>query len=106
MFDNYDKDVLQHYMRETLNENEASQHALIPSFRNKGSFDKAICSSVGQYASKKSSNLSKQIDINKKASYYERMTSIDLKRAMDAFATIIPTICSVIVPVLEVTYEI
>jgi hypothetical protein len=75
------------------------------SFGNKGSFDKAVTSSVGQYASKKSSTLSKQIHINKEASYYERMTSIELKRAVDAFATVIPTIRSVIAPVLEVTYE-
>jgi hypothetical protein len=75
------------------------------SFGNKGSFEKAVSSSVGQYTCKKSSSLTKQLQINNEATYYERVTSLEIKRAVDSFATVIPTIRSVISPVIEVAFD-
>ena len=75
------------------------------SFGNKGSFAKALSSSVGQYATKKTSTLAKQLIINNEASYYERMTSNEITRSVNNFATVIPTIRSVISPVIETTFE-
>lgn len=75
------------------------------SFGNKGSFDKAIISSVGQYTTKKSTTLVKQLQINKEAHTYERLTANEITRSVNDFSTIIPTIRAVIAPILETTYD-
>ena len=75
------------------------------SFGNKGSFDKVVTSSVGQYTTKKKNTLAKQIPINIDATAYERMTAHEISRSVNDLSTIVPNIRSVISPVLEATYD-
>ena len=75
------------------------------SFGNKGSFDKVVTSSVGQYTTKKKTTVAKQIPLNIDATYYERSISEEINRSVNDLSTLIPTIRSVISPVLETCYD-
>jgi hypothetical protein len=76
------------------------------SFGNKGSFDKATTSSVGQYSIKKKNTLSKQLPVNIDAAYYEASTSKEISRSVTDLSTIFQNIRSVISPVLETLHNI
>ena len=75
------------------------------SFGNKGSFDKVVSSSVGQYVSKKSTSFDKQININKEATLYEQYTADEISRSVKDIKTFLPNIKSIISPVLDTCFE-
>ena len=75
------------------------------SFGNKGSFAKAISSSVGQYTSTKSKSIKKEVIINAEASLFEKLTANEITRSVNNLRTVLPNIRSLIAPVLETSYE-
>ena len=71
------------------------------SFGNKGSFDKVVTSSVGQYSTKKNRNVIKQDQIEKNAHDFERYTANEIERVIKDLTRVLPFIKKVISPVLE-----
>ena len=76
------------------------------SFGNKGSFDKATTSSVGQYTCKKKDNLLKQCIVNKDATKFEQCCANEISRSVTDLSTFLPNIRSILAPVLEVAFSI
>jgi hypothetical protein len=75
------------------------------SFGNKGSYDKATFSSVGQYCTKKKSKLSDQITVNQQATMYEQYCADEISRSVNALSSYLPNIRSIVAPVLQVAFE-
>ena len=76
------------------------------SFGNKGSFDKATLSSVGQYSSKKSKIERTQLCIERESEHYERMVSEEINVCMEAISKVVPKVRSVINPIVETAFKI
>ena len=75
------------------------------SFGNKGSFDKAVSTSIGQYTCKKKESVSKQLVVNKEATLYEQWCADELGRSVKDLSTIIPNIASILSPVVQVAFD-
>lgn len=71
------------------------------SFRNKGSFDKATLSSVGQYSSKRKDSLSKQCIVNDQALYFEKLCADEINRSVSDLTTFLPNMRTILSPVIE-----
>jgi hypothetical protein len=75
------------------------------SFGNKGSFDKATSSSVGQYVTKKSASIKSQCIIIQEAATYEQYVANEISRAINDLNSFIPKIKSIISPVIDTCFE-
>ena len=75
------------------------------SFGNKGSFDKCISSSVGQYATKRNNSTEKQFEIIKLADSYEKKVHNEISRAVMDMNSVLPKIRSIISPIIESAFE-
>ena len=76
------------------------------SFGNKGSFDKSVTSSVGQYTSKKNNKFPKQIIINTEAANYEQCCADELERSVKDISSFLPNTQSILAPVLDTSFHI
>ena len=75
------------------------------SFGNKGSFDKCIHSSVGQYSNKRSSSTQKQLQINYFANTYERYVADEISISTKDLSKVLPKITSIISPIVSTAFE-
>ena len=75
------------------------------SFGNKGSFDKAVSSSVGQYTCKKRTRLSKQLQVNRDTSLYEQFAADEIGRSVKDLCTFLPNITSILSPVIQIAFD-
>jgi hypothetical protein len=75
------------------------------SFGNKGSFEKTIDSSIGQYTCKKKTTASKQVLVNKEDMLYEQCCADELGRSVKDLSTILPNISSILSPVVQVAFN-
>ena len=75
------------------------------SFGNKGSFDKCISSSVGQYATKRNKCTEKQLEIIESADRYEKKIDNEISRAVMDMNSVLPKIRSIISPIIDTAFE-
>ena len=87
------------------NSNHHESSGYYSSFGNKGSYKMTNSSSVGQYATKKHSKLSKQIVINEEAAMYESYCAHEISRSIKDLQAFVPNIKSIIAPVIETSYK-
>lgn len=85
--------------------NHHNSSGFYASFGNKGSFEKIVTSSVGQYTSKKSTSYEKQLIINKEATLYERYTADEISRSINDLKSFIPNVKSIISPVIDTCFH-
>jgi hypothetical protein len=75
------------------------------SFGNKGSFDKTVDSSVGQYVTKKHKNNNRQNSINTLASSYEQKIATVIDSTVRCMDKLLPNIRSIISPCIDTAYQ-
>ena len=78
----------------------------VASFGNKGSFDKAVVSSVGQYSTKKSKNQVKQLFIEEESQEYENLIAIHIAFSVKDLSVVIPNIRTILNPIVKTAFEI
>ena len=75
------------------------------SFGNKGSFDKCVSTSVGQYTTKRNKCVQKQLEITESAHSYEQRIENEISRAVMDMNSVVPKIKSIISPIIDTAFE-
>ena len=76
------------------------------SFGNKGSFNKSVTTSIGQYVTKKNKDEEKQLTITENATNYEHRVASVIDSSVQCLSIILPNIQSLISPVVDTAFEI
>ena len=75
------------------------------SYGNKGSFNKSINSSIGQYANKWTSSKEKKVHLDYFADVYEERIADEIGRAIQDLYRVLPKIKLIISPIVATAYE-